>query len=272
MKISSFSKHHSESLIPDNLGNKLDFQELQSGKNPIIFFVNGFGGCAPCICRTLFDQLKPKAVSIYDLDWNDIYLRKQSVYTKFSSVGFINDMLKKVIPAINPERKLLFIGHSFGGDAILEIARQIQPRKICFLAILDGVKRFGRRTTASVPGNVDFFYNRWTKHSSLPSKIPDLTIPGINKRLGVAINSYKSGRLTKDSLSTSCDQKEQSYGYHSDGFPILLDDEINKQKFELSGRRSSDNRHQIITHGCKYAIYKDLYIQEEMFNIIMEII
>ena len=265
MEIPKFSNLHSKNLIVDNLGNKLNFQELQAGTNPIIFLVNGFGGCAPCISRTLCQKLKLEAISIYDLDWNDIYLKRQSVYTRFSANIFINEMLEKVIPAIKPERKLLLIGHSFGGDVILDIARQIQPRVISFLAVLDGVKKFGQRTTISVPANVQYFYNRWTKHSSLPSKIPDLTIPGIDKRIGVAINAHKSGELLQDSPLTYGDQKEQSYAYYADGSPILL-------KTKLSRNASNKIQYRIITHGGKYAIYKDFYIQEEMFNIIMKII
>lgn len=246
----------------DNLGNKIDFQELKQGTKPIVFLVNGFGGCAPCINRNLAQKLKLEPISVYDLDWNDIHLRRQSVYINFHATNFINDMVYKVIPVIPPERKIFLIGHSFGGDALLKIARQIMPRPITFLGILDGVKKFGQRTTISVPPNVQYFYNRWTKYPSLLGKMPELKIPGTNKRIGVAINAIQSGAILRDNPSTYNDQKEQSYGYDTGGFPILVTKNLS---------RKTQPQHQIITHSGKYAIYKDPYIQQQMFEIIKSI-
>lgn len=251
-----------ELSVSENIRNKLDFQELKQGNQPIVFFVNGFGGCAPCINRGLFKKLQSEPISVYDLDWNDIHLRRKSVYTKFTANNFINDMVEKVIPSIKPERKLILIGHSFGGNAILEIAEKIIPRKISFVAILDGIKKFGTRTTISVPRNIQYFYNRWTKYPSLPSKIPEFIIPGINKRIGVPINAQQSGKLSIENSLTYSDQKEQSYAYHADGSPILVTEYLSQE---------NQVQHQIITHGGRYAIYKDLYIQQQIYEIIKDI-
>ena len=62
-------------------------------------------------------------------------------------------------------------------------------------------------------------------------------------------------------------QKEQSYAYYADGSPILVADQNNSKTRQKS---PDNNRHQIITHGCKYAIYKDPYIQQQMFEILKE--
>ena len=99
---------------PKNIGSKIDFKRLKHSTNAIAFFVNGFGGCAPCITRSLHQNLLLQNVDVCDLDWNDIYLRKQSVYLRFSNSNFIINMVNKVIPSIASNRKIIAIGHSLG--------------------------------------------------------------------------------------------------------------------------------------------------------------
>ena len=243
----------------ENIGNKIDFYKLKHETNPVVFFVNGFGGCAPCITRNLHQNLQLQNICVCDLDWNDIYLRKRSVYWQFTDTIFINDMVNKVIPIVNPQRKIIAIGHSLGANALLEIARRIMPRKIAFLGILDAVKSWGLRSTKPVSSNVEYFYNRWTKNPSLPRNLPALSIFGSTYKIGVAINAHQSGELLISNSLTYSNQKEQSYGYYADGSPIIV-----------TNHRHA--RHQIVTHGCQNAIYKDLYIQQQMFSIIQKIV
>lgn len=250
---------------PQNIGNKINFHQLKQETNPIAFFVNGFGGCAPCITRNLHKNLQLQNISVCDLDWNDIYLRKRSVYLQFTDRIFINDMVNKVIPTINSQRKIIAIGHSLGANALLEIARIIMPRKIAFLGILDAVKNWGLRSTKPIASNVEYFYNRWTKNSSLPHNLSPISIPGINHQIGVAINANRSGELSISNYATHNNQKEQSYSYYADGSPIVV---ANQTECYCS----NNNQHQILTHGCQNAIYKDLYIQQQIFNIIQKII
>jgi hypothetical protein len=262
-----------ELVSPENIGTKIDFEELKNGCSPVAFFVNGFGGCAPCITRNLHKKLQLEQISVYDLDWNDIYIRRQSVYLSFSDSTFVNDMVKKVIPAIKPGRKILMIGHSFGSDTLLKVAQLIMPRKIAFLGVLDTIEKFGKRTTKVVPSNVEYFYNRWTKYPSLPRNIPAFGIPGTTLQIGIALNPNQSGELLIDNHSTYSDQKEQSYSYNADGSPILVPDESHQtNNVKERGKSGDKTRHQIITHGCKYAIYKDLYIQQQMWEIIKQML
>lgn len=245
---------------PDNVGTKINFQELKEGTTPVAFFVNGFGGCAPCITRILHKKLQLQGISVYDLDWNDIYLRRRSVYLEFSDTKFIRQMVESVIPTIKSGRPIILIGESLGGDAILEVAKRTMPRKIDFLGVIDGVNKLGLRTTKQVSANVGYFYNRWTRNPSLPRNIEPWKFTGIHYQLGIPFNASKSGELFCHQLSTYSDQKEQSYGYNADGSPLLLSD-----------RDSGVTKQKILTHACKNAIYKDPYIQQQMFEIIMQI-
>ena len=240
---------------PKNIGSKVDFDRLKHGTNAIAFFVNGFGGCAPCITRSLHQNLQLQNIDVCDLDWNDIYLRKQSVYLKFSDSSFINNMVKKVIPSIASNRKIIAIGHSLGANALLEVARKIAPRKIAFLGTLDAVGGLGLRSNRSVSANVEYFYNRWTKHPSLPRNVPAINIRGTKHRIGIAFDAYRSGELRLESSFTYNNQQEQSYA-----------SAIAKENL------STNIQPKILTHGCQNAIYQDLYLQQQMFDIIQKII
>ena len=236
---------------PQNIGSKINFEELKYGTKAIAFLVNGFGGCAPCIARNLHKNLLLQNYYVCDLDWNDIELRKQSVYLKFNDSSFIENMVNRVIPSIAPNRKIIAIGHSLGANALLKIAHKIAPRKIAFLGILDAVGGFGLRSNCLVSANVEYFYNRWTKHPSLARNIPAINIRGTKYQIGIAVDAYRSGELSLESFLTYNNQQEQSYA-RKDLFANL------QQK--------------ILTHGCQNAIYQDLDIQQQMFDIIQKII
>lgn len=245
-----------ELSYPQNIGSKIDFERLKYGTNAIAFFVNGFGGCAPCITRSLHQNLLLQNVDVYDLDWNDIYLRKQSVYLRFSDSNFIKNMVNQVIPSIASKRKIIAIGHSLGANTLLKVARRIAPRKIAFLGILDAVGGLGLRSNRSVSANVEYFYNRWTKHPSLPRNVPAIKIWGTKHQIGIAFNAYRSGELKLESSLTHSNQEEQSYA----------DSAIAKENL------SANIQQRVLTHGCQNAIYQDLYLQQQMYDIIQKII
>lgn len=75
-------------------------------------------------------------------------------------------MRKTIKEDIDPSIPLILIGHSFGGDAVLQVAKMIDGRKIAFLAVLDGVGKGGLRKniTKPVPDNVEYFFNRWQQN------------------------------------------------------------------------------------------------------------
>ncbi|OSM01973.1 hypothetical protein [Magnetofaba australis] len=69
-----------------------------------------------------------------------------------------------------PERRVILIGHSFGGDSVAKLL-SLTGRPILFAAVLDPVGGAGLRsaiTGRGVPGNVRYFYNRWQTQEAFP--------------------------------------------------------------------------------------------------------
>lgn len=248
---------------PVETSRDIDFKELKNGVGPVVFLINGFGGCDPCIMGTLHNKLKWNQITFYDLDWNDIYRRSQARDPNLSDANFLKQM-DSVFSSIPDSRPIILIGHSFGGDSALKVASRTS-RKISLLGVIDGVQRGGIRTNVSVSDNVAYFYNRWTEN---PSKIPLLPLPGI------PLNPSSSGEVSCSANYSICDQKEQSCGYNADGSE-LRDScgslEITCPGYEPWPGGSNGTKHRKRKHGGSDAIYRDDYIQEQLFQKIIQI-
>jgi hypothetical protein len=254
-------------VLKAEAGTNIDWNELKQGSGPVVFLVNGFGGCDPCIVGTLHDKLKDNNITVYDLDWNDIDRRTQQDNFNLADAEFLKQM-DSVIASIPNSRQIILIGHSFGGDSILKVAQRTS-RKIALLGVLDAVELGGVRTRRSVVGNVSYFYNRWTTNPS------GFRIPGLSVGAGIPLNSGDNGALSCG--ASSCDQEDQSFSYNADGSEITDNCEswevtcpgYNSIPVILGG--SNGTKHRRITHGGDNAIYKDQYIQEQLFKIILQI-
>lgn len=116
----------------------------------------------------------------------------------FTDHALVRELTRELArPELNGQRVVL-IGHSFGGNAVLEVANEIaksktNPRRIDFLGVLDAVGPFGLRSLARrhpVPPNVAVFWNRWQKDSVAP------------------FDFHNSGRISvKDPAATRQDQQ-----------------------------------------------------------------
>jgi hypothetical protein len=244
-------------------GTDINWNEVKTGSGPIVFLVNGFGGCDPCITRDLHAKLKNSQIAVYDFDWNDIHRRTQQNHLKLSDTEFLSQM-NFVLESVPKSRPIILIGHSFGGDSVLKVAQRTS-RKISLLGVLDAVEFGGVRTRRSVRSNVQLFYNRWTKNPSNLFVGP-----------GIPLNPKSTGSLNCD--AQICKQEEQSFGYNADGSAHRVDCEsfeitcpgYNPAPVALGG--SNGTKHRRITHGGGVtAIYKDQYIQESLFQAIIQI-
>ena len=243
-------------------GTDIDWNELKNGSGPVVFLVNGFGGCNPCIARPLHDKLKANGIAVYDFDWNDIYRRTQQNNFNLADAEFLQQM-EGVINAVPQSRPIMLIGHSFGGDSSLKVAQRTS-RRIELLGVLDAVELGGIRTGRSVRSNVGYFFNRWTSNPSL--------IPGISVGAGIPLNARMSGEVSCS--AGTCDQKEQSYAYQADGSAIR--DNCKSWEVTCPGYNpipggSNGTKHRRITHGDSDAIYKDELIQEQLFQKIQQL-
>jgi pimeloyl-ACP methyl ester carboxylesterase len=113
--------------------------------------------------------------------------------------SFINNELDR-------NRPLIIIGHSYGGDSVLKLLTRIKEkdptRRIQFVAVIDPVGTGGFRAVAqesSVPGNVDYFFNRWQENVAFPNDF---------KRDGTIRCNAKQ-----------CDQEAQNIARGEDGTP-----------------------------------------------------
>ena len=98
--------------------------------------------------------------------------------------------------------EVYLIGHSFGGDSILEFLNRYRRTnvKFRFVAVLDAVGWGGQRSLTrnnSVGSNVEYFFNRWQNNSPWP------------------VDFRSSGNISCS--AKVCDQKDQSISRHPDG-------------------------------------------------------
>jgi Ricin-type beta-trefoil lectin domain len=254
-------------VLSAEAGTDIDWNELRQGSGAVVFLVNGFGGCDPCITGNLRDNLKSNSIAVYDLDWNDIHRRTQQNNFNLADAEFLEQM-DSVIASIPDSRPIILIGHSFGGDSVLKVAQRTS-RKIALLGVLDAVRSGGVRTRQNVGENVSYFYNRWTTNPS------GFRIPGLSVGAGIPLNAGDSGVL--NCSASSCDQEEQSFGYNANGSEIRDDCEswevtcpgFNPIPVALGG--SNGTKHRRITHGGDNAIYKDDLIQAQLLRKILQI-
>jgi|694.fasta_scaffold71710_3 hypothetical protein len=255
-------------LIPDRWsrpGTDINWSELRTGMGPVVFLVNGFGGCAPCILRTLHDKLIANGIAVYDFDWNDIYRRTQQNNFDLADAQFLQQM-EGVINAVPQSRSIVLIGHSFGGDSVLKVAQRTS-RRIELLGVLDAVELGGLRTRRSVGSNVGYFYNRWTTNPS------GLRIPGSPAGPGIPFNYGMRGEVSCNAGRCD-DQNEQSYGYRSDGSAerdACESWEVTCPGYNPIPGTSNGTKHRRITHGGENAIYRDELIQEKLFQKIKQL-
>jgi hypothetical protein len=168
--------------------------EPLGGRPVVAFLVNGYGGC--CVPGSLRDWLVDQRdentgqplVAVHVSNWNHVDQGGNPGAFPFGGFPdpstdetFIQQLEQEIaeIDAVAPRTKIILIGHSFGGDAVLQVAKRLEaspgvPRPIAFLAVLDPVGRAGLRTnvTYPVPPNVEYFYNRWQTNAPYPLDFP----------------------------------------------------------------------------------------------------
>jgi hypothetical protein len=173
---------------------------------PVAFFVTGFGGCCYPheVIRWLTDDMAAAGVVVHKSYWNDILDDSGNTIepngdpgvfdiTKpfggspnpYSDEAFIGQMIA-AINGLPPSSPVILIGHSFGGDALLQVAKRVGARRIAFLGTLDPVGRGGLRAnvTRPVASNVDYFFSRWQSTNPFPLEnlwyAADFLLPGLS--------------------------------------------------------------------------------------------
>lgn len=188
---------HLGAIVPAFLAGALFFpvgagahHEPLNGRPVVAFLVNGYGGC--CIPGSVGDWLRDRRdentgqplVAVHVSNWNHFDQGGNpgafpfgGFPDPFTDETFIQQLQQEVaeIDAVAPRTKIILIGHSFGGDALLQAAKRLETptgarRRIALLAVLDPVGRAGLREnlTYPVPQSVEYFYNRWQTNLAYP--------------------------------------------------------------------------------------------------------
>lgn len=177
----------------------------------VAFLINGYTGC--CIPKRVRDFLKEHpGVVVYEGNWNDLERRRnpggfnpREVNT--SDEYFIGQMQTAIaqVPEATP---IIIIGHSFGGDAVLQVVKRVRPRRIAFLAVLDPVGRGGLRQnlTWPVPANVDYFFNRWQQNPPFPAD----AVTGNESANVVPFDALTSGKIKGNSQAGRSEERKQN--------------------------------------------------------------
>ena len=219
--------------LPASADQALDDAIAEASKySAFVFLVNGFTGC--CIPGKKFRKfLQEKGAYVHIANWNEIDQKgdpgvplKDGTWKVTPSPPddekFVKQM-QEVIENIDKKdsaKPIVLIGHSFGGDAVLQVSRRIDGRKIAFLGVLDGVGKGGLRKniTQPVPGNVEYFFSRWQQN---PSFAGDHFIP-FDRLLSGKIKSHAPENSQKKQNTEKTSKCKKKYRDPVKAIPQLL--------------------------------------------------
>lgn len=190
----------------------------QSSVRPYVVFVNGYQDCCtwgrnngrPGSLMNIVSGALPPNSEIRYVPWD----RFENGANQRSSTSNDAEFLRQAADFINqldPNRPLILIGHSFGGDSLLSLAPRI-TRRIQFLGVIDPTAAGGLRepiTRRGVPSNVDYFFNRWQQNALASANV----VPFDSRLVNGSISGCRAG---------SCDQSEQSLARRQDGSEIRV--------------------------------------------------
>ncbi len=211
MKLSKFFTLFviTSSLVISNFfkPNSGKIQAQSSSQGALIVFVNGSNDC----CAGSMKDVKAR-VGPGNTVWTTSYanFKDKSTTTTVGPLSVNPDTLfvKEAIEVINsqpPDRPIILIGHSYGGDSILKVLPFI-TRRIQLVVVIDPVGTGGFRKVATsrvVPPNVDYFINRWQEN-------------GLTNENIVPFDSRINGEIPC-SATKGCDQTAQNLVRKEDG-------------------------------------------------------
>ncbi len=137
---------------------------------PYVVFVNGWKNC----CASGMNALQSRLMSEMNAELRYVpysnFLNNVPSDDTSNDSAFLQGGADFINKELDPNRPLILIGHSFGGDSVLKLLPRIN-RRIQFVAVIDPVRTYGKRSTLKdlrVPGNVNYFYNRWQQNEPFP--------------------------------------------------------------------------------------------------------
>lgn len=225
----------------------------------VIVFVNGWNDC----CAWNMDRVQNFAVQtnfqIRRTAWSSFREESGSKFIDLTGTSNFIEGAQNFFNSLPAGTEVYLMGHSFGGDSILELLNNYHTHRIKFklVAVLDPVGFSGLRESTKqypVPDFVEYFYNRWQTNAPFPHDFKN------------------SGRIPCS--AKVCDQQEQSISRNSDYSSIKErcgDLEICPGKRTITneygipvGIYPGDKQKRLLHQPLAY----DEYMQQQIINII----
>ena len=164
--------------------------DASADTRPYVVFARGFqpppGGndVAPLGMHPLRDYLARFDAEVHSVTWNCF----EDDVAQNTCGPLVDDQFRRdigdTVNALPPERPVILIGHSYGGDSLLKAVNGAQgftstiTRPITALIVIDPVGFGGRRRTVdgfynTVPSRVGMFFNRWQRNQPFPFNFGD---------------------------------------------------------------------------------------------------
>ena len=243
----------------------------QSSPRPYVVLVNGYQDC--CVwdprnrgvyMETVVRELQQRGAEFRLVPWDTFRDGAGQRSSTSNDAAFLQEAADFINNRLDPNRPLILIGHSFGGDSLLSLAPRIN-RRIQFLGVIDPTAAGGLRepvTRRGVSSNVDYFFNRWEMNALAASNV----VP-FDSRL---VNGTISGCRARN-----CDQQEQSLARNENGSEIRVNceswevtcDGYNPLPVFMGG--SNGTKAKRLAHND---MPSDAYLQRQMANAINRVI
>ena len=182
--------------------------KVKAQPRKIAILVNGNGDCCVWKMEKTQQAFRDAGIQVYKSPWNSLSMvsgsSSENQATKVSVGATKNfvDQMTSYISSLPEGSEVYLVGHSFGGDSILQFLNSYKRDnvKFKFVGVLDAVGFGGQRSITrnnTVSSNVEYFYNRWQTNAPWPVDIKG------------------SGNISCN--AKTCDQEEQSISRHPDG-------------------------------------------------------
>ena len=222
-------------------------------KRPYAVFVNGWMDCCSWGMNKVQAELIALGAEIRYVPWDSFRDRAPQRTATVHDLLFLRQAADFINNRLARDRPLILIGHSLGGDSLLNLAPEID-RRILFLGVIDPVGPGGLREPIQereVPAHVDYFFNRWQRNRPFP------------------VNIAVDGRV-KSCRARTCDQQEQNLARNIQGYPIT----VNCSYWEVycpgyKPGRSNGRKQQPLYHE---RMPYDAYIQQQIIDIIHKLL
>ncbi|MEO1432795.1 MAG: hypothetical protein AAFS12_11435 [Cyanobacteria bacterium J06632_19] len=197
-------------LLPNSKKAEAQMTYRQINKRPYAVFVNGYMDCCAWEMNKVKRRLSAMGAEIRDVPWDSFTNRAKQRSMTSNDRQFLRQAENYINNNLEPNRPLILIGHSFGGDSLLSLAPRIR-RRILFLGVIDPVAAGGFREPIrrrTIPANVDYFFNRWQSNR-------------LDTDNAVPFDSALNGKV-RNCRAQVCDQKEQNIARRANGSPIKV--------------------------------------------------